>query len=215
MSNLLIIGANGGIGRQCVDQALERGHRVTALVRNPATLPLTHPNLKIIQADITLPHSLSDHFEGKDAVISAIGTRSGFGSDRPTTLYSQGAFNVLNEMELSGVNRVYFISASAVEISPGLPLIVRFAAKYILQKLLAHMYADLRRMESLVKKSGLNWTIIRPPRLTDSKTTGKYRMAVNRFLKNGLKISRADTAHFILSHIQSGETYRSIVEIAY
>ena len=50
MSNLLIIGANGGIGRQTVDQALSAGHRVTALVRNPAKLSFSHPHLKIVRA---------------------------------------------------------------------------------------------------------------------------------------------------------------------
>ena len=77
------------------------------------------------------------------------------------------------------------------------------------------MYADLLRMEQTVKTSRLDWTIIRPPQLTNKPRTGKYRMAINQFLKNGLKISRADTADFMLTHLQSKETYRSTVEIAY
>jgi putative NADH-flavin reductase len=77
------------------------------------------------------------------------------------------------------------------------------------------MYADLRLMEKYIKESGLDWTIVRPPRLTDAKLTGNYRIAINRFLKNGLKLSRADTAHFMLSHIQSEDMFRSVVEIAY
>ena len=214
MSNLLIIGANGGIGRQAVDQALSAGHRVTALVRNPAKLPLAHPNLKIVQADVTQPISLSNIFAGHDVIISTIGVSGGF-SDPPTTLYSQGALNILREMKQSGLRRAFFISASAVETNPLLPFYVRLASKYIIQKLLANMYTDLRLMEGLIKETELDWTVVRPPRLTDSKVTGNYRMAVNRFLKNGLKISRADTAHFMLSHIQSADMFRSVVEIGY
>ncbi|HLA57525.1 MAG TPA: SDR family oxidoreductase [Puia sp.] len=214
MSNLLIIGANGGIGRQTVDQALSAGHQVTALARNPAKLPLTHSNLKIVQADVTQPLSLSNLFAGHDVIISAIGVSGGF-SDRPTSLYSQGVLNILREMKQSGLRRAFFISASAVETNPLLPFFVRLASKYIVQKLLANMYADLRLMEGLIKETELDWTIVRPPRLTDSKLTGNYRMAVNRFLKNGLKISRADTAHFMLSHIQSEDIFRSVVEIGY
>ena len=214
MSNLLIIGANGGIGRQAVDQALSAGHRVTALVRNPAKLPITHPNLKIIQADITQPHSFPNLFANHDVIISAIGVSGGF-SDPPTSLYSQGALNILREMKKSGPKRAFFISASAVETNPLLPFFVRLASKYIIQKLLSNMYADLRQMEKLIKETELDWTIVRPPRLTDAKLTGKYRMAINRFLKNGLKISRADTAHFILSNIQSEDMFRSVVEIGY
>jgi putative NADH-flavin reductase len=214
MSNLLIIGANGGIGRQVVDQALSADHRVTALVRNPAKLPLAHPNLKVVQADVTQPLSLSNIFAGHDVIISAIGVSGGF-SDPPTNLYSQGALNILREMKQSGQRRAFFISASAVETNPLLPFYVRLASKYIIQKLLANMYSDLRLMERLIKETGLDWTIVRPPRLTDSKVTGNYRIAVNRYLKNGLKISRADTAHFMLTHIQSEDMFRSVVEIGY
>lgn len=214
MSNLIIIGANGGIGRQAVDQALTGGHRVTALVRNPAKLPLTHPNLKIVQADVTRPLSLSGLFTGNDVIISAIGVSGGF-SDPPTSLYSKGALNILREMKQAGLRRAFFISASAVETNPLLPFLFRLASRYIIQKLLANMYADLRLMESEIKETDLDWTIVRPPRLTDAKPTGNYRTAVNQFLKNGLKISRADTAHFMLSHIQSEDMFRSIVEIGY
>jgi len=214
MSNLIIIGANGGIGRQAVDQALSGGHRVTALVRNPSKLPLTHPNLKIVQADVTQPLSLSGLFAGNDAIISVIGVSGGF-RDHPTSLYSQGAGNILREMKQAGLRRAFFISASAVETNPLLPFLFRLVSRYIIQKLLANMYADLRLMEAEIKETELDWTIVRPPQLTNAKLTGIYRMAVNRFLKNGLKISRADTAHFMLSHIQSEDMFRSIVEIGY
>ena len=212
---LLIIGANGGVGKQCVEQALEAGHQVTAIVRNPARLPLKNSNLQIVQGDVTEPFSFSDHYAGKDAVISAIGVSGGLFGDRPTTLYSGGAKNILHEMEQLTVRRVFFISASAVETSPLLPFVVRLVSKYIIQKLLKNMYADLLHMEQTVKASGLDWTIIRPPQLTNKPRTGKYRIAINRFLKNALKISRADTADFMLRNLQNKNTYRSTVEIAY
>jgi putative NADH-flavin reductase len=214
MSNLLIIGANGGIGRQTVEQALEAGHTVTALVRNPAKFSLTHPNLKIVRADVLDPLSLSGLFAGQDVIISAIGESGGF-RDRPTTLYSRGAQNILREMKQAGLSRVFFISASAVETNPLLPFPVRLVSKYVLQKLLKNMYADLRVMEKEVKESSSDWTVVRPPRLTDAKVTGIYRMAVNRFLKNGFKVSRADTAHFMLSHLPAENMSRAIVEIGY
>ncbi len=212
---VLIIGANGGIGKQCVEQSLEAGHHVTAILRNPSKLTLKHANLEIVRGDITEPFSFSDHYAGKDAVISAIGVSGGFFGDRPTTLYSDGAKNILDEMEQMGIRRVFFISASAVETSPMLPFIVRLLSKYIIQKLLKNMYADLLRMEQTVKLSRLDWTIVRPPQLTNKPRTGRYRIAINQFLKNGLKISRADTADYILRNLQNKDSYRSTVEIAY
>ena len=197
------------------NRPLKAGHQVTAVVRNPAKLLLRHSNLQIVRGDVTEPFSFSDHYAGKDAVISAIGVNGGLFGDRPTTLYSEGAKNILYDMEQSAVTRVFFISASAVETSPMLPFVVRLVSKYVIQKLLKNMYADLLRMEQTVKASHLDWTIIRPPQLTNKARTGKYRMAINQFLKNGLKISRADTADFMLTHLQSKETCRSTVEIAY
>jgi putative NADH-flavin reductase len=92
---------------------------------------------------------------------------------------------------------------------------VRFFAKNILQKLLKHMYSDLRIMEQLIKESNTEWTIIRPPQLTDGVATGHYRFSVNAFLRNALKISRADVAHFMVHHIDDKSTYSGVVEIGY
>jgi putative NADH-flavin reductase len=211
---LLIIGANGGIGQQCVEQALQAGHHVTALVRNPANLPLTHPNLTIVKSDITISGTYEKYFEGQDAVLSTLGVSGGILGDRPTTLYSQGAVNTLQAMRQHSINRAFFISASALDVSPVIPFYVRFVAKYIIQKLLKHMYADLRLMEQAIKESPINWTIMRPPQLTDLPLTGNYRVAVNHFLKNCLRISRADVAHFMLNHIADNATYKATVEIA-
>jgi putative NADH-flavin reductase len=118
-------------------------------------------------------------------------------------------------MRKTGVDRVFFISASALEVSPVLPFFAKLITKYIIQKLLKYMYADLRIMEKRIKESGLDWTIIRPPQLVDKPRTGNYRISINTFLKNGLKISRADVAHYIISNIANKQTYQTTIEIAY
>jgi len=215
MAHVLIVGANGGIGRQAVELALREGHQVTAVLRTPAKLPLTHPHLTLVKGDILQPETFEYCLKGTDAVISAIGIEKGFFRDERTTLYSQGNANLLQAMQRTGVRRAYFISASAIEISPVLPAFVRFAAKYIVQRLLKHMYADLRKMEQVIKSSQADYTIIRPPRLMDKPVTGHYRVAIDQFLKNAFSISRADVAHFMLHNIDNTATYRTTVEIAY
>jgi putative NADH-flavin reductase len=214
-SSILVIGANGGIGRQAVETALASGFHVTAVLRDPSKLSLVHPDLEIVKGNILQPAEFESHLQGKAAVISAIGVKGGLTHDKPTTLYSQGNFRLLEAMRRKGIKRVFFISASAVEISPVLPFVVRLVAKYVIQKLLRHMYSDLRAMERLVRQSEADWTIIRPPRLTDKPATGKYRWSVNNFLRNCLSISRADVAHFMLHHINDTSTYNGIVEIGY
>jgi nucleoside-diphosphate-sugar epimerase len=117
-------------------------------------------------------------------------------------------------MKKKGVERAFFISSAAVVTSPALPFYVRWATK-VLQRLLRHMYADQLVMERLVKDSGIEYTIIRPPRLIDKPATGHYRVAINSFLKNSLSISRADVAHFMIHHLDDRKTFRSMVEIGY
>lgn len=211
----VIVGANGGIGRQCVEHALQAGHLVTAILRNPAKLAIEHPNLKKVSGDVMQPGAFENHFENQDAVISAIGVAGGFGSDKPTALYSQGNANVLKAMEQKGIKRMFLISASAIEISPVLPFYIRLIEKYVVQKLLKHMYTDLLKMEAVIKSSNISWTIIRPPQLTNQAVTGTYRIAINTFLKNCLKISRADVAHFIINNVANRDTYQATVEIGY
>jgi len=215
MEEMLVLGAAGGIGRQVVEAALAEGWRVTAVLRTPAKLDLRHPSLTIVKGDVLDAASFEGYLTGASVVVSATGVSGGLGGDKPTTLYSDGAAGILTAMRRRGSRRVFFISASAIEISPVLPAVVRFVAKNILQKLLRHMYADLRVMESRVKESGLDWTIVRPPRLTNKPGTGKYRFAVNSFLRNSLSISRADVAHFIVHHARDRGTYQGVVEVGY
>ena len=213
--NILVIGANGGIGRQAVEQALAAGHKTTAMVRNLANLTISHPLLAIVQGDVMQPQTFESYLHRQDAVISALGVKGGFFGDKPTTLYSQGNAHLLEAMKKTGVRRAFFISASAIEISPVMPFWARFAARYIVSNLLRYMYADLREMERIVHASDVDYTIIRPPRLTNKPATGHYRFSINSFLKNSLSISRADVAHFMIHHLEDTATYRAMVEIGY
>jgi len=212
--NILVVGANGGIGRQAVEQALAAGHKTTAMVRNPASLTITHPLLQIVQGDVMQPSTFERYMDRQDAVISALGVKGGPFNDKPTTLYSEGNAHLIEVMKKKGVERAFFISASAIETSPVLPFYARWATK-VLQKLLRHMYADQLEMERLVKAAGIEYTIIRPPRLLDRPATGHYRVAINSFLKNSLSISRADVAHFMIHHLENPATYRAMVEMGY
>lgn len=212
---VLVIGGSGGIGKQCIRAALDAGCYVTAVLRTPSKLSIAHPNLIIVQGDVNSPDQITPHLGNKDVVISAVGASGGLLGDKPTTLYSDSAKLIINGLDNVTDSQVFFISASAVEISPVLPFFVRLIARFVLQKLLKHMYSDLLKMESLVKLSSVNYTIIRPPQLTDGEETGNYRVAINQFLRNGLKISRADVGHFIINHIDDSEIRRATVEIGY
>jgi putative NADH-flavin reductase len=209
--DIAVVGASGGIGRQVVELALAEGHHVTAIVRNPAKLMLEHENLLIVKGDIMDPASISGTLENKDAVISAIGKNS----MKKTFLYSQGNKNLLELLKNTNTKRVFFISASGLEVNPSHSILVQLITRFILQKILKNMYADLWKMEEIVKGSDIAWTIMRPPQLTDGALTGRYRHAIDHFLHKGLKISHADLAHFILSNIANEQIMQATVEVAY
>jgi putative NADH-flavin reductase len=140
-------------------------------------------------------------------VISALGVRS----RAPTTLFSAGVSNIMQAMEGAGVRRLLCISAAGLDPGPGL---LRTIAKSILYRMLRHVYDDMRRMEALVRDSGLEWTIIRAPMLTNKPRTGGYQIATNSHLSRGWSIARADLADYIVTHLAEPGSYRALVEIA-
>jgi putative NADH-flavin reductase len=208
--NIIVFGATGRSGRQVVQQALDKGYFVTAIVRTPSKLNITHTNLKIIQGDVLKPPSFTNVMQHQDVVISALGSDD----TKPTALYSEGMHNIVTAMHKYSVKRILCISASAVETSPKLNVFIHLATK-VLQRILKNPYRDILRMEQLLKQTDLDWTVVRPPRLTNGGLKNNYRFAVNDWLPNCIRISRADLAHFMLQHICSNNTYRSIVEVAY
>jgi putative NADH-flavin reductase len=193
-----------------VQQALDEGNFVTAIARDPSKLNITHPHLKIIRGDVLQLQSFIDAMQDQDAVVSALGSDD----TKPTMLYSEGVQNIISAMQKYSVKRILCISASAVETSPKLNVFIQLATK-ILQCILKNPYRDILRMEQLLKQTDLEWTVVRPPRLTNGELKNKYRFAVNDWLPNCIRISRADLAHFMLQYIHSNSTYRSIVEVAY
>lgn len=205
---LVIIGATRGTGQQVMRQALEAGHTVTAIVRRPEDINLRHEKLNIVRGDVMQPESLRNAFAGQDAVISSLG----IDKNEPTTLFSAGIANVLQAMQAENVRRLMVISANGLE--PG-PLWQRLIAKPLLWYFLKHSYADLVRMENIIKQSDRDWTIMRPPRLTDGDYTGQIQWAINKHLTKGWYISRADLAAYMLGHLTDSSTYCGWIDVAH
>jgi putative NADH-flavin reductase len=211
MKKIIVFGATGGTGRHVVEQALHKGHWVTAVVRNTTALALQHERLEIIKGDVFQPHTFERAIAGKDAVISCLGIQK----RAPTTVYSEGVGNIVKAMRAAGVRRIICLSAGAVVVPPKGSWLMKFVIKNILQKLFRHSYADMLEMEKILRASNLDWTVIRPPWLRNSAPTGKYRTRINESLGNPSKLSRADLASYILDHATDEKTFKAVVEISY
>ena len=207
---LIVFGSTGGTGMQIIQQALNAGHLITAVARNPAALNIQHKNLLVIKADVLQLPGFEAAMHEQDAVLSALGFRTA----KDVTVYSQGVCNIISAMKTHHVKRILCVSAAAVETNPKLSFIYRLLTK-LLQRILRNPYTDVLRMEKQLKETGLDWTVVRPPRLTNGSLKGKYRFAVNEWLSHCVSISRADLAHFMLHHIDDANTYKSIIEVAY
>jgi putative NADH-flavin reductase len=219
---LTIVAATGGIGRQLLEQAITAGHDVTAVVRSPQNL--SSVPARVVTADLAAadPSDLQSAVEGADAVLSGLGARS----NTEAGIAWRGTQAVTGAMQASGVRRIVVVSAAPVGTvpsparpappphDPGDGFVMRNLAYPILRAALRSIYADLARMEDVLRDSDLDWTVVRPVRLTDKPMTGRYRTAFGRNVRHGLFISRADVAHYMLRAIDEPGTFRQTVCIA-
>ena len=145
-----------------------------------------------------------------EVVISALGSGASFAQARkPTTLYSEGFANIVAAMRKHGIRR--FIALLSVGTVPE-----PFIHKLFIRPLIRGTYDDMRRVENFLAGCGdLDWVVIRPIRLMNTPRTGKYRTAVDILPPNGVEISRADVAEFILKQLCTNEHLRSYLTIAY
>jgi putative NADH-flavin reductase len=211
---ITVLGATGANGTQIVTQALAAGYDVTAVVREPARLKVEPtPRLRVVTADVMDPDALLKAVADSDAVLSSLGPRR---DERgPTTVVSDGARSAVTAMTRTGLRRLVIVSAHGAFTDAGDGLFMRSVLKPIVQRVLREGFADLHRMEALVRDSGLDWTIMRPPQLTDGPLTGRYRRAVDVNVRGGLKISSADVAHAMLDVTTDPATIGHSIGVAY
>lgn len=215
---LTIFGATGGTGSEVVRQGLDAGHDVVAVVRDPARLPVKHHNLTVLTADVTRPADIAGAVAGRDAVISALGhsrRRKERKAAQDTTLLADTARSITEAMRVRGSRRLVVVSASGPYPDEGDGPLLRYLAKPVLGRTVFKVvWNDLVAMEAVVRSSGLDWTVLRPPALTDKPLTGRYRTREDINVRRGLHVSRADLAHLALAVAGDPGTYRTAIYLA-
>lgn len=212
---LTIFGAAGGIGAEVVRQALDAGYEVTAVARHPEQIALRHERLEVVCGDALDPASVEAVINGSDAVVSCLGVTGTAAREKPVTLFSASMRNILQAMRKDGVRRLLCISANPLTVGNGDVLFDRVVLKPIVRAIFKATYADVARMEDEVRASDLDWTIMRPPRLTNRPRTDHYRVAFNRNLPRGRFISRADLASAMLKELGDPASSHAAVTVAY
>lgn len=198
---LAIFGATGKTGVPLVQQALEAGHSVVALVRVPTKLTIQHECLQVVQGDSMNAADVEKVTQGSDAVLSVLGQSKNSPSDLQTVSIS----NIVAAMQKYHVRRLVSLTGAGVDAPEDKPRFSNHLIKFALKTLSGHVLKDGQQHVNVIANSGLDWVIVRGPMLTEGPYTGKYRVGwvgVN----TGARIARANVADFMLKQVND-DTY--------
>ena len=205
---LLVLGATGGTGIELVRQAIDRTHSVTAFVRSSNRLQPYRDRIAMKQGDLLNWKELAGAIEGQEAILSAFGPRVPIAKE-DADLLSRFAQSLTTAMSAAKIKRIV-VESSAFLFKDSI-----FPPAYLLGRLLfPTVVADASAMEQLFRQSPLDWTIVRPPRLTDGKHTGRYRMKRSHLPSFGFSISRADVADCFLQLLEDPGSVRQVIGVS-
>jgi putative NADH-flavin reductase len=206
-----VFGASGATGRHLIDQALVHGHQVTAFVRDASRFDARSEQLTVVVGDVAEAAIVASAVEGRHGVLCALGAASPLHRD-PTLV--EGVRHIVSAMEQHGVRRLVYLSFLGVpEGRHQLSVVGRYLVAPLL---LRNVVADHTAKEWIIRRSTLEWVIVRPPRLTNGARRGRYRSGMDiRAMSVVPRISRADLADFMLRQLGEDTYVRKTPAIMY
>ncbi|MEV5837192.1 NAD(P)H-binding protein [Nocardia sp. NPDC052112] len=208
---ITVFGANGPTGRLLTGQALAAGHHLTAVTRQPDSFPLHHDRLEVVGADVLDPAAVDAAVADRDAVLSTLGVPAG---KEPISTYSRGVANIVAAMERHGVRRLAVVSSSGVDPHPysdGGFLFNRVLLPYVTRVAGKTLYDDMRRMETLIRATDLEWTIVRPSGLYHLPSATDYTVVEGH--ADGRFTARADLAASLLALVDDDRYRRTTIGV--
>lgn len=197
MTTIALFGATGRTGRRVLDRALGAGHTVRALVRDPLALSVSSPRLTVIPGDVRDPAAVAEAVQDADVVLSLFGQVKG----SPPTLQTDGTRVIVEAMREAGVSRIVTLSGGGLrDDEHDRPKAADRVIRLLLKALSGRVLADAEGHLAVLRASGLDWTVVRGPRLTEKPGVGGYRVGwvgVNA----STQISRDDLADFLLTQV--------------
>ncbi|WP_213270615.1 NAD(P)H-binding protein [Hyphomonas sp.] len=199
MATVLIIGASSGIGLATTRLALERGHSVVAFARSAGQIALQHARLRKLVGNARKTDDVRLALAGVDAVIQTLGvpanTRMITG---PVDLFSTATTTLLPLMKELGIRRLISVTGfGAGESRSSIAPLQRLGFNLVFGR----AYGDKDLQEQLITQSGLDWTIVRPGVLINTRKVGRYRVLVSQQnWRNGI-VSRSDVADFLVRQL--------------
>jgi putative NADH-flavin reductase len=193
---LAIFGAAGKTGILLLQQALEQGNEVVALVRTPSKLSITDERLTVVQGDAAHLSAVESAIEGTDAVLSVLGHVKGSAPD----ILTRAIGNIITAMDMYGVKRLVSLSGSSVHFPQDKPRLVNRLIKFYTQATTGPLLQDGEQQVAALRDSDVDWIIVRAPILTEGPHTNTYRVGWVG-INTGIRVSRANIADFMLKQI--------------
>ena len=201
---IALIGATGNVGSHVLKEALSRGHRVTAISRDAAKLPIGQENLTANETDVYDTDALASALRGHDAVISAF--NSGWQNPNLYADYKRGYASILAAAKRSGVKRILVVGGASSLVLPDGSLV--FDA-YIPKEFVHAVRGAMELLDDSKQENELDWTFLSPAiDLQAGERTGKFRLGTDSPVMDGegkSRISVADMAVAIVDEIESGQ----------
>jgi len=200
---LFVLGATGKTGGVLVADAVPRGHRVTTFGRSPFS-GMYKGQVLNLEGNPMNEAELADALPGNDAVLSVLGTRG----LRATSVLEDSSRATIAAMSQAGVRRLVILSSALLDSHIG--LVNRIVSRTILR----HFSSDQRAMEKIVTESDLDWTVLRPPRMTDSAPDGRSTAMLGEPTdSSGMTITKEEVARVILDTVENRRYIRKVVHI--
>jgi putative NADH-flavin reductase len=208
---IAVFGANGPTGRHLTDQALAAGHEVVAVTRRPGSLASERPGLTVAVADATDPAAVDAAIAGTDTVLSALGARF---SKQSITLYSASARAITGAMTRHGIKRFLAVSSSVADPNwrpTGAHFFNHVLDPLVNRRLGRTLHEDMRRMEAVIRRTDLDWTLVRPSGLFEHPVVTDYHAAENS--ADGVFTARADLAASMLRELEERRYVRTAMGV--
>jgi putative NADH-flavin reductase len=205
---LTVFGATGRTGRRIVELALERGHRVIALCREARALGIEHRQLETREGQLNDAEAVEQALKGSDAAVIAFGPRP----PEYEIFCAAATAAILEAMRRQGVRRIICLTGAMIGEGVRRSWVFEQLTRFYRRRMPARA-EDRAEQERLVKTSGLDWTLVKPPRLTEGPATGRYTWGPEAHVGLLSRLSRQDLARFILDEIESARDVDQAVVI--
>ncbi|XP_073321501.1 flavin reductase (NADPH)-like [Pagrus major] len=214
---IAVLGATGQTGQYLVNQALQQGHTVTAIVRNPGKLTVHHGNLKVVEADIFSVDALKTHFKGQDVIMSCLGFPASIFS--VVTGYTMSMNVMISAMRQARVNRIITMTSWYTEPNSGTKS--SYLIRFLLLPMIRSVLTNMHEMEQfLLRVEDINWTVVRPPGLKNLPASAQEFLTHEGYFVPdssgnpvGSTVARGDVARFMLSLLNSNAWIKGGVAI--